>query len=278
MTKLLNERAWLTLEGANLDVGDSARVLCPFCKGGTTGEVSFVITRTDRGLNGHCYRATCSNFVYVKDRHTLTGQKGKKFNKRVYQGETYNPSKKLLARFNNTYQITPIEAKREGLKYTDNKRLSFPVYDEHGKSFGVLNKRTEYTTDNGPKWIAYFSRPTSKLHYPKANQGAVFERHIVLTEDIISAIRIAQFAPAVAILGTTLTWEQAAELARKTKRLILALDPDTGGLRAMVKIVKRYNALFKDGILIKALWYDPKDYPSDLLLKEHLGLLTNAGE
>ena len=45
-------------------------------------------------------------------------------------------------------------------------------------------------------------------------------------EDVISALRVSEYSPAISLMGTSLTTEKATELRARPETIILALDRD----------------------------------------------------
>jgi len=271
--KTSEAKAWLELNGQHVEER-SLRTKCPICQGGQSGELSFVIFRDSGQLVGSCYRGTCGATIRTGSRKFIAApKKGKPFNRRVYTGNTKGCNKTMQRYFKNKFQISGDTMLKEGVRYDpDRKRMVFPVFDYKGVGFGYNLKETKLTTDGMAKWVTYFDRETSRLHYPKSFKKMNTYPHIVLVEDIISAIRVAQLAPVVALQGTSLNWEQVSELIDQTDKIILALDPDGGGIKAATQAKKRFGMMFKGGMDFRILLDDPKRYPSDELLRKDLGL------
>lgn len=66
---------------------------------------------------------------------------------------------------------------------------------------------------------------------------------IVLTEDILSAFRVSRVIEAWSILGTNLDTPTVARILDDGRPIVSMLDPDAGGDRGTVKILKRLRAL-----------------------------------
>ncbi len=66
---------------------------------------------------------------------------------------------------------------------------------------------------------------------------------IVLTEDMLSASRVARVTEAWSLLGTALPDGVASQLAERRAPVVIMLDPDAGGFKATPKIFKRLQAV-----------------------------------
>lgn len=260
------------MEALHLQNGDSKRTVCPFCN--ATHELSFRIRRDDQGqTSGYCYRNSCNKSVYA-GRQSQGKATKKAFTPRTYKGTTSYLSELQKYMFLEKYNIQTSTLKHEKVYWSEeDMRFIFPVYDKFGNTFGSIAKAKDATKT--PKWLTYFHSNTHRLHYPKGFhlRGNWFgvNRTLHVTEDIISAWRINQMDeanPAIALLGTHMTAEQASELAVVTPKLTLVLDPDA--IDAAIKIKNNYNALFTNGINIRYMEVDPKDYDSDRKLLNDL--------
>lgn len=260
----------------NLIEGQRLHVVCPFCN--ATHERSFVIGKYSGGrVFGKCYRAKCGqSYVFTKGEYVHTDNQPKKvpvFTPREFdrlEDCTKLPSC-VVSKIYNDHKISEEQLQTEGvLWYPRKKSLVFPVYDKHGEQFGYMTKVFYKTESNktAPKWITYFDRPTTRMHYPYGYSYCDKYKSIVIVEDILSAIRLSSFVRSVAILGTSLGDMQAVELSEHTDRLIIALDPDAIGKAYSMK--KKYNSLFSGGIRVCILKDDPKDYKDDGLLISNL--------
>lgn len=86
---------------------------------------------------------------------------------------------------------------------------------------------------------------------------------LVITEDILSAVRASEVAQGWSILGTSLTPFSEAEIVKfGASRVLVWLDPDEAGVNGRRKIVPRLRALGIDAKAVRAD-LDPKCYPID---------------
>jgi hypothetical protein len=253
----------LQAEGQQLANGQRKRIVCPFCN--AKHETSFVITKSDIGeLFGYCYRASCHRFVGTKTSGTYKASTSS-FKPRVFEHEYKRlPSEGRRFLFQK-YGIRVQQIDTEQVYWVPfQKRILFHVFDKDGRSYGCKTKALPNANKEYPKWITYFERETSKLHYPRGNVGT---KIVVLVEDIISAMRVSQVVDAISILGTHLSMEQIREVKSMYDKAIVALDPDA--LKTAEKLVDKYKNFFTDGMELRDLSSDPKDIKTnEQLLKE----------
>ena len=119
-------------------------------------------------------------------------------------------------------------------------RIMFPLADQRGRvlGFGARSMRDE----QGPKYLNsaegelyHKGRQLFGLHL--ARPAAAREGSIVLVEGYVDALALHQAGVenVVALMGTALTDEQAAQLERTANTLLLALDADKAGQKAMLR-------------------------------------------
>ena len=91
--------------------------------------------------------------------------------------------------------------------------------------------------------------------------------HVVIVEDQISAMRVAQAGiTCVALLGNGMNLESVRDIAReKPKVVTLALDPDAQG---QAQSIAKKLGMYWDRIRVVELEADPKDVSYDSLLEE----------
>ena len=119
-------------------------------------------------------------------------------------------------------------------------RIMFPLADQRGRvlGFGARSMRDE----QGPKYLNsaegelyHKGRQLFGLHL--ARPAAAREGSIVLVEGYVDALALHQAGVenVVALMGTAFTDEQAAQLERTANTLLLALDADKAGQKAMLR-------------------------------------------
>lgn len=109
------------------------------------------------------------------------------------------------------------------------------------------------------------------MHFPPATRQAGSLEQLILVEDILSATKVAQVAPAAALLGTTLSKADCLYLKSIGVRdVILILDPDA--ISTAIRIKHRVGGLFRNFYVVPVV-KDPKAYTTDelkSLLKEYI--------
>jgi hypothetical protein len=116
-----------------------------------------------------------------------------------------------------------------------------------------------------PKYINPRADKTSLL-YARAESNS--RARVVVTEDILSAIRVGRHIPAVSILGTATSHGQAIQLSRY-RRVTYWLDPDKAGRRGATKGHKQLSLLTNCDVIHSDK--DPKNLP-DRVIREYLCL------
>jgi DNA primase len=144
-------------------------------------------------------------------------------------------------------------------------RLIFPIFDIQNR---VIAFGGRMVGDGEPKYlnssespIFYKSGTLYALNF--ANKAITDQDRVLVMEgytDVIAAHQ-AGFNIAVATLGTSLTAEHVAMLARKTKHVILSYDGDSAGVKATL----RAGPMFEDAgmelrLLILPDGHDPDSY------------------
>jgi DNA primase len=121
------------------------------------------------------------------------------------------------------------------------ERIMFPLRDARGRvrGFGARamrdNQRPKYV--NSPEGLVYhkgeslFGLDLARTHATKAGEVIVVEGYT----DVL-ALHRAGIRNSVAAMGTALTDEQVAELARMANRVLLAFDADRSGQQAMLRV------------------------------------------
>jgi DNA primase len=121
------------------------------------------------------------------------------------------------------------------------ERIMFPLRDARGRvrGFGARamrdNQQPKYVNSpEGPvyhKGQSLFGLDVARAHATKAGEVIVVEGYT----DVL-ALHQAGIRNSVAAMGTALTEEQVAELARLADRVVLAFDADRSGQQAMLRV------------------------------------------
>ncbi|MCX7854840.1 MAG: DNA primase [Anaerolineae bacterium] len=119
-------------------------------------------------------------------------------------------------------------------------RLMIPIRDPHGETVGFGARTLE--ADGVPKYInspqtPLFDKGRLLFGLDMARDAIRREECVVVVEGYMDVMQAHQagFGNVVAQMGTALTETQVRLLKRYTRRLILALDPDTAGVQATLR-------------------------------------------
>ncbi len=119
-------------------------------------------------------------------------------------------------------------------------RIMFPLADKKGivRGFGARGMRDS----DKPKYLnsadgPVFHKGTQIFGVNHARKPAAAKKRVVAVEGYadVLALHDAGFEEAVAVMGTAMTEQQAAELARLAPRVYIALDADESGRRAALR-------------------------------------------
>lgn len=259
----MDQRNQILLASLSLEEGERMRMVCPFCN--ATHETSLMLTRHAEGLGYRCWRAKCgqSGLIRSKGSPNWGKQEKRKKSVKVFDYETYELPPSFKRMYLEKYLITEEELDKNGFVYApESNRVIMPIYNALGYETGKVAR--SYAADcSGSKAISYFEDGNRHLHYVPYS-GEQRDR-IVCVEDIPSAIRVARFGRACALLGSELDDSTIDDLAKQTDYVVMALDPDA--THKALKMKKRYALYFKQ-FDVRILSSDPKDASDEQILEE----------
>lgn len=249
----------------DLDLGETAKDVCPFCN--ARHEESFSVTRTDEGILYNCYRAGCSAKGFIS---SLVGSipvdqkdiKRKEFKPKVFDKPLEPLPSIITDMLFDKYELTREELDEQGIKFCRPEyRLFMPTFDFRGNTFGGVSK-TLLPNIRRFKTINYFVEDTSRLHYPRTKVGG--GGAIAVVEDILSSIKVSRHIRCVAALGHSLSIPQIQELRQQTDSLVLMLDADV--FSKAITLKKKYSLYFRNFLVIYlSNGLDPKDLEDNKL-------------
>ena len=262
------------LDYNNLQHGETRQGNCPSC-----GKNKFYVTRKTDGLAYICHRASCPTQGFVGDRYAESIPPFKpKTTMAEFTGELYPIDSLDIDYF---WQRFHIDLDLDDLKTTGDSRYAFPLIGPDDRLRGHVIRRASWTGKEQPPirddYGESFPKALTYIHPDVPRCGwyhSMNEQSVVMVEDCVSAMRIAQLGvTAVALLGTTLSPKVLGEILRwkNGKHYILALDPDAQDKAR--KIQRDYGPAFRGGLHVAELKCDPKDYTEDEDLIRDLGLL-----
>lgn len=236
-----------------LAVSQSMRDTCPVCGKKNT----FSIFRSVTHLVYQCFSGSCK--VHGSIRMTQPTLAQRKMYKEMqqeiqtvelpYDYTTQLPQEAQV--FMLKYAISEKMLFRQDIGYSPKREMFvYPLYD-HGVLKGV-QYRCLYPDPEVPKYITIGEKPPYIVNHPTSDD-------IVITEDILSAVKVGKYANALCLLGTSLNFEHLKTLiAGKYKRIFIWLDNDTAGVKGRRKVDTELR-LFGITPIILTAEGDPKE-------------------
>jgi len=260
----------IKLEAMGMEDGETLRVLCPFCDGGSSQEKSCNITQIDDTILWNCHRAGClqsgavggrRNFIRIKQ-----GENKRKQRFTPYEGELEHLSQEWLEFLEAKIGWTSEHIEIARPMYAPQEdRVAYPIYSPMGLRRGWVLR--SYASGAG-RYKALTRMDSDAPHmswYRKQNTKCV-----VIVEDTPSAVRVAQYADAVAINGGGIGPEYAQEIAAHYNSVVWALDADA--TETALKMHTRYAILFNES-RVQVLERDFKD-ETEVDLEEKLAWIS----
>ncbi|MCV2891027.1 DNA primase [Ruegeria aquimaris] len=156
---------------------------------------------------------------------------------------------------------------------TFRNRIMFPIRDARGRciAFGgrAMDPKDNAKYLNSPETLL-FDKGRSLFNHGPARTAAGQGQPLVVAEGYMDVIALSEagFGAAVAPLGTAVTEEQLHMLWRIADEPIIALDGDTAGLRAAMRVIDLALPLLEAGKSLRfAIMPEGKD-PDDLIRAE----------
>ena len=237
--------------GQDLYLDETINTYCPFCE--ARHEKKFYITRTSTGLLYYCHRGTCGRHGIVGAEYTdVAGRKRERF--KVFKGNLITLPKEIWGEIFSKYDIGYDRCMEQGIKYAqEERRIYFPIYNERGYQIGENLKAVSAETQ--PKNLILRWSDYPNVHFPLRQEHG---DSIVLVEDHISALKIAEVGYSAALMGTHLSTEVVRLFkSMEIKTLKVMLDGDA--ILPATKIYTDYKGLFDIKIIPLPLTLDPKD-------------------
>lgn len=137
-----------------------------------------------------------------------------------------------------------------GMRWHDHiRRVLIPVYDVHRNSHGIIGRAV---FNERPKYLVLQGSPA--LYFPTNR----LQDSIIIVEDVLSAIAIERAGYfSVAMLGTTISQDDAISLSALAQTAVLWTDPDKAGVASRATICSRLEL---SGIKVREAFsaVDPK--------------------
>lgn len=253
--------------GEQLAVGESARGLCPFCRGGGSGEHSFRVLRIEPALLHYkCFRAKCGRWGYAGSAKPPVAESRKprgltydgptsELPRAVYRHAPVSNSGKRLADF-----LSYKECEEQGFLYgIGDARILMPLYDHTGRTIGVSARGVG--GQRNPRNITLHHEPYSGFHCPRQNSGILDARRVVVCEDILSSIVVSRITTAASSMGTGISRDALLPFrGTAVEQIDIFFDGDTAGYKAGVVALRQVIGMGYEGMIIPCpLGSDPKD-------------------
>ncbi len=245
----------------------SGREVCPKCDGGSTREESLSIRPLDDGVihKLSCWRATCGWYAYVGGVGAKAVTKNVKTGS-VYREETWPIDVLVETRLGQAYGLKRSVYSMHGwTQDAVGRTLIMPVRDPYGRTRGHVTR----TFDIPKRCYTYkaTSQPWLDWWFDKDNPVPV-----VIVEDALSACRLQGCGfNAVALLGTSMTTEQAQEIAAVADDRLVHLALDRDAFEKSTRLYRRHSHILKLDGGIHCLKVDIKNMESDDVIQELFG-------
>lgn len=243
----------------SLNNGDSTRIFCPFC--GDSSEKTMSVTREVATVLYHCYRAGCAKSGVIGASVSRTKRK-KEFKPKIFSKTTIPAISNMTpSAYLDHYEISTGSMLYENIGWLpEERRIVFPLFNWGGYKWGTLTK----TVDPGvkPKTILYQEVDGPVIHFP---MGCDENQILILVEDVISAIKISEYNPCAAILGTHISEDMVMYLkGLPFKEIRIMFDSDATS--KALGYVKKYKGILNLSVLeVSKPYSDPKDIPRSQL-------------
>ncbi len=149
-------------------------------------------------------------------------------------------------------------------------RIVFPIRDARGRAIALggramdPNARAKYL--NSPE-TELFDKGRSLYNHGPARAAAGKGKTLLVAEGYMDVIALAEagFAAAVAPLGTAITVDQLNLIWRIAPEPVIALDGDTAGLRAAMRLIDIALPLLEPGRSLRFCLMPPGQDPDDVI-------------
>lgn len=161
-------------------------------------------------------------------------------------------------------------------------RIMFPLYDVSGQVVGFSGRIYKDVDQNkylNTKETDIFKKGEMLYHYHIAREECRLKKSVIVMEGFMDVIRasIVGVKNTVALMGTALTNNQFNLIKRLSNNIILCLDGDAPGVKAMLSIGEH---LLDEGVEVKVVVLPDNDDPDSFILKHgkerFIGLVENA--
>ena len=239
---MADDPVWLA-KAKTLQAGRRIRTEC------CAQDRSMLVSNEERGYRAYCFRCGCRGFVPHGDFSI------DQLRRRRDEFALMDERKPVRLPHDFTTEIPPNEAvwlyrasisaelaRHYGFGYSGSlRRVVLPVYRDNA----LIGFTARSTINVKPKYIERMVSPSGSIFVSDPSvllpdsgdcvRDAGYD--LVLTEDILSAVRVGRIARrTVALLGTSANAEQLAAILKGVRRIAIWLDPDKAGRTAGHKL------------------------------------------
>ena len=236
-----------------------------------------IVSHTEAGYSGYCFRCGKLGFEGHGYRTLAQLQKVKDLNEKASNWGTSEEAHRVEIQLEIPTEgllwlarggISPSRAKKLGIGWSEEmQRVILPFYDDSGNI--IYYQARAVLRGQKPKYLNPSADKSKLLYWGGVNDSYT---RVVVTEDILSAIRVGAHIPTCSILGTKISDYQASQLS-KYQRISFWLDPDKAGQQGAIDC-KRRMSLIHNKIDIITSDRDPK-LLSDREIRDKLELPPN---
>jgi len=213
------EKQEILLLGANLELNQSLRTLCPVCRGGTSSEDSLSITRDSEGLVYQCFRAKCGVKGASYSAGFRTSIEPVPTVRKVWEGKTHEVPPKVAAWIRAHWNMDVPDTWYWTTDYGG--RIAMSVRSPKGTHRGWVLRAI--TSQARTKALTFINDGEEGMSWYRTDPYSP----TILVEDVPSAVRASEYLNSVALLGTGIGSQRAVEIADYGgKKIIVALDED----------------------------------------------------
>lgn len=272
---MLSKDVWFdAAKRANLKIGERRR----FGHNCGPGDV-VIVTHHVHGLEAYCFRCDDRRTEY---RELSLAEKLQAIKAKTEATEAFHkcelprdftldiPSEHAVWLYKGG--ITKDQARGHGFGWSPGlKRIVLPIYDDEGE-LALLQARAVNFPYQTPKYLNTSGASAGRVLFQteEITQDSPF---VVVTEDILSAIRCGKFGPAAALCGVSMNDAKANRLV-KAKTILCWLDPDPAGQAGMRKLMKMLRLRHPDVRKVESD-RDPK-FLSNSAIQQHIERVLNG--
>jgi hypothetical protein len=253
-------RAEVSLIAAALEEGEQTREVCPFCQGGSSGERSLNVTVRDGVVLYNCHRASCDEQGAIGTSN-LVVRTTRKHTRKItpYEGELEHLDDEWVAYLRDTigWHEGHLDVGRPFFA-PEEHRVAFPIFSPMGIRRGWVLR--SYEPFARTKTLTRMDVDEPHLSWYRPNHS----KHVMVVEDIPSAVRAAQYIDSVALCGSGCSLDYAMEIAAHYRNVVWALDADATA--HALRLMRKHSVLF-DTSRVLVLEKDIKDEDEERLME-----------